>query len=265
MSAYYRYNITFGFKMEKAYRLLNKAFGCNMKNNSDKYIGDGFKLSMDGDMVFVYFESIENREFVISIIDKVADALCADRYYDLYDDEDDCEVYLYDDESMYVNTSEAVAVSKPIGDKIVIRKSSSEGAHIDPNYDDESLYVNASEANALARGPKTTVSAIGKYTTTFGELDSERSYKLINKALGFKALRDGCDTYTRAGGASPAFGKADNYTIMMDYSMMYVHFTSVEDTEYVRGVITMIAEALGDEPEHHFELYNEETDDYVNI
>lgn len=262
MSAYYRYNITFGFEMEKAYRLLNKAFGCNMKNNSDKYIGDGFKLSMDGDMVFVYFESIENREFVRSIIDKVADALCADRYYDLYDDEDDCEVNLYDDESLYVNASEAVAVSKHIGEKIVIRKSSSgstsgtfgslsERAHIDPNYDDESLYVNASEANALA---KVSVSAIGKYTTTFGELDSERSYKLINKALGFKALRDGCDTY-----------RADNYTIMMDYSMMYVHFTSVEDTEYVRGVITMIAEALGDEPEHHFELYNEETDDYVYI
>jgi hypothetical protein len=146
-----------------------------------------------------------------------------------------------------VNASEAVAVCKLIGEKFVIRKSSSEGARIDPNYDDESLYVNASEANALAR-------AIGKYTTTFGELDSERSYKLINKALGFNALKDGCDTYT-----------ADNYTIMMDYSMMYVHFTSVEDTEYVRGVITMIAEALGDEPEHHFELYNEETDDYVNI
>ena len=258
MSTNYRYNITFGFEMEKAYRLLNKAFGCNMKNNSDKYIGDGFKLSMDGDMVFVYFESIENREFVMTIIDMVADALCADRYYDLYDDEDDCEVNLYDDESLpkaglappalaYVNASEAVAVCKLIGEKFVIRKSSSEGARIDPNYDDESLYVNASEANALAR-------AIGKYTTTFGELDSERSYKLINKALGFNALKDGCDTYT-----------ADNYTIMMDYSMMYVHFTSVEDTEYVRGVITMIAEALGDEPEHHFELYNEETDDYVNI
>ncbi len=251
MSAYYRYNITFGFEMDKAYRLLNKAFGCNMKNNSDRYIGDGFKLSMDGDMVFVYFKSIENREFVMTIIDKVADALCADRYYDLYDDEDDCEVNLYDDESLYVNASEAVAVSKPIGDKIIIIKSSSERAHIDPNYDDESLYVNASEAAALARA---TASAIGKYTTTFGELDSERSYKLINKALGFKALRDGCDTYT-----------ADNYTIMMDYSMMYVHFTSVDDTEYVRGVITMLAEALGDEPEHHFELYNEETDDYVNI
>lgn len=250
MSAYYRYNITFGFEMEKAYRLLNKAFGCNMKNNSDKYIGDGFKLSMDGDMVFVYFISIENREFVMTIIDKVADALCADRYYDLYDDEDDCEVNLYDDESLYVNASEAVAVSKPIGEKIVIRKSSSECIR---------------GGSALVRGPKTTVSAISKYTTTFGELDSERSYKLINKALGFKALRDGCDTYTRAGGASPAFGRADNYTIMMDYSMMYVHFTSVEDTEYVRGIITMIAEALGDEPEHHFELYNEETDDYVNV
>ncbi len=213
MSAYYRYNITFGFEMEKAYRLLNKAFGCNMKNNSDKYIGDGFKLSMDGDMVFVYFKSIENREFVRSIIDKVADALCADRYYDLYDDEDDCEVSI-----------------------------------------PSNVTVTATATATVNNTSTVSVSAIGKYTTTFGELDSERSYKLINKALGFKALKDGCDTYT-----------ADNYTIMMDYSMMYMHFTSVEDTEYVRGIITMIAEALGDEPEHHFELYNEETDDYVYV
>jgi hypothetical protein len=144
MSAYYRYNITFGFEMEKAYRLLNKAFGCNMKNNSDKYIGDGFKLSMDGDMVFVYFESIENREFVRSIIDKVADALCADRYYDLYDDEDDCEVSLYDDESL---------------------------PKAELNYDDESLYVNASEATAIANAkPPVNTATLGNgLTFTYDE------------------------------------------------------------------------------------------------
>lgn len=96
MSAHYRYNITFGFEMEKAYRMFNKAFGCNMKNNSDDYIGDGFKLVLDGDIVFVYFTSIENREFVKSIIDKVADALCADPYYELYDEKVDTDVNLYE-------------------------------------------------------------------------------------------------------------------------------------------------------------------------
>lgn len=112
MSAYYRYNITFGFEMERAYRLFNKAFGCNLKDNSDDYIGDGFKLGLDGDIVFVYFKSIENREFVRSIIDKVADTLCADRYYELYDEKEDTDVNLYDDESLYVNASEAAAIAK---------------------------------------------------------------------------------------------------------------------------------------------------------
>ena len=173
MSAYYRYNITFGFEMERAYRLFNKAFGCNLKDNSDDYIGDGFKLVLDGDIVFVYFESIENREFVISIIDKVADALCADPYYELYDEKEDTDVNLYDDESLYVNASEAAAVSKPIGEQINIKRSKSgtEGAIIDPDYDDESLYVNASEAAAIAKAKHTVNTAtLGNgFTFTYDE------------------------------------------------------------------------------------------------
>ena len=111
--------------------MFNKAFGCNMKNNSDDYIGDGFKLGLDGDIVFVYFKSIENREFVRSIIDKVADTLCADRYYELYDEEEDTDVNLYDDESL------------PKADESLPKA--------ELNYDDESLYVNASEAAAIAK------------------------------------------------------------------------------------------------------------------
>jgi hypothetical protein len=139
MSAYYRYNITFGFEMERAYRLFNKAFGCNLKDNSDDYIGDGFKLGLDGDIVFVYFKSIENREFVISIIDKVADTLCADRYYELYDEKMHTDVNLYDEESL------------PKADKSLPKA--------ELNYDDESLYVNASEAAAIAKAKPTVNTA----------------------------------------------------------------------------------------------------------
>ncbi len=144
MSAHYRYNITFGFEMERAYRLFNKAFGCNMKDNSDDYIGDGFKLGLDGDIVFVYFKSIENREFVRSIIDKVADTLCADRYYELYDEEEDTDVNLYDEESL---------------------------PKAELNYDDESLYVNASEAAAIAKAkPPVNTATLGNgFTFTYDE------------------------------------------------------------------------------------------------
>ena len=115
MSAYYRYNITFGFEMEKAYCLLNKAsLGCNLKDNSDEYIADGFKWVLDGDIVFVHFKSIENREFVRSIIDKVADALCADPYYELYDEKVDTDVNLYDDESLPKAGPDAAAIAKAV-------------------------------------------------------------------------------------------------------------------------------------------------------
>jgi hypothetical protein len=151
MSSYYRYNITFGFEMEKAYRMFNKAFGCNMKNNSDDYIGDGFKLGLDGDIVFVHFKSIENREFVRSIIDKVADTLCANRYYELYDEEEDTDVNLYADESL------------PKADESLPKA--------ELNYDDESLYVNASEAAAIAKAkPPVNTATLGNgFTFTYDE------------------------------------------------------------------------------------------------
>jgi hypothetical protein len=157
-SAYYRYNITFGYEMENAYCLLNKAFGCNLKNNTDDYIGDEFKLVLDGDIVFVHFKSIENREFVISIIDKVADTLCADRYYELYDEKRHTDVNLYDDESL------------PKADES-LPKADESLPKAELNYDDESLYVNASEAAAIAKAkPPVNTATLGNgFTFTYDE------------------------------------------------------------------------------------------------
>jgi hypothetical protein len=105
--------------------------------------------------VFVYFKSIENREFVRSIIDKVADTLCADRYYELYDEEEDTDVNLYDEESL-PKTDESLPKAEL-------------------NYEDESLYVNASEAAAIAKAianakPPVNTATLGNgFTFTYDE------------------------------------------------------------------------------------------------
>jgi hypothetical protein len=206
MNANYRYNVAISHNMMKAYNLLNKAFGCTMQSYSDEYIADNFKLSMGGNLVYVDFICIDNREYIMNIIDKVAYSLWASPNYNLYDNQDNIEVCL---------KVQSVSIRKYF-----------------------------------------------KYSTTFYIVSSLRSYMMINKALGFKALRDGSDTDTRT---SPAFGTANNYKIVADKSMISLRFANVDDTEYVRGIITMIAEALGDVPEHHFELYDEEDDKDVNI
>jgi len=92
MNTNYRYFVTFGFETKMPVNQLNLAFNCNMKDYLDEYVTDEFKLSLDEDFVFVYFKSIENREFVRTIINKVTNAICANAIFSTFvvdDDNDD--------------------------------------------------------------------------------------------------------------------------------------------------------------------------------
>lgn len=90
----YRYNVTYYALENTAYRKLNKAFNCKLKNKFDVYVTDEFKIIMDGDLAIVYFKSLENRELIRTIINKVTETLGDAPDYYIYDNDLDINLDL---------------------------------------------------------------------------------------------------------------------------------------------------------------------------
>lgn len=71
-----KYNTTFYFGHESnAFRLLNRALNSSFTNkNTGTYNSlSGYTISLDFDMGYIYFDSIENKEFVKEVIQRIAE------------------------------------------------------------------------------------------------------------------------------------------------------------------------------------------------
>ncbi len=88
----YRYQTNFGFEGENAYKLLNRALGYKLKNNTDKYSCEKYRLSLDYDLGFVYFKELD-RTFIKDTMNKIVKALGDDKWYwDVTDEIEDCDI-----------------------------------------------------------------------------------------------------------------------------------------------------------------------------
>jgi len=69
------YNTTFYFgKESNAFRLLNRALNSSFTDNTGTYNSpSGYTISLDFDMGYIYFDSIENKEFVKEVIQRIAE------------------------------------------------------------------------------------------------------------------------------------------------------------------------------------------------
>lgn len=72
----YRYQIKFSFK-------------CSERLNAEFLDDTRYKFMIDGNMLFLEFVNVDNRDFVTEIIDRVADTICVKPYYELYDKEEE--------------------------------------------------------------------------------------------------------------------------------------------------------------------------------
>jgi len=71
-----KYNTTFYFGQESnAFRLLNRALNSSFsdKNTGTYNSPSGYTISLDFDMGYIYFDSIENKEFVKEVIQRIAE------------------------------------------------------------------------------------------------------------------------------------------------------------------------------------------------
>ncbi len=70
-----KYNTTFYFgKKSNAFRLLNRALNSSFTDNTGTYNSpSGYTISLDFDMGYIYFDSIENKEFVKEVIQRIAE------------------------------------------------------------------------------------------------------------------------------------------------------------------------------------------------
>jgi hypothetical protein len=92
MSDFYRYQTTFGFECENAYKLLNRALGYKLKNNTDEYTCEKYRLSLDYNLGFVYFKELD-RTFIKDTMTKIVKALGDDKWYwDVRDETEDCDI-----------------------------------------------------------------------------------------------------------------------------------------------------------------------------
>ncbi len=92
MSDFYRYQSSFGFECENAYKLLNRSLGYKLKNNTDEYNCEKYRLSLDYNLGFVYFKELD-RTFIKDTMTKIVKALGDDKWYwDVRDEIEDCDI-----------------------------------------------------------------------------------------------------------------------------------------------------------------------------
>ncbi len=95
----YRYQSSFGFECENAYKLLNRALGYKLKNNTDECTCEKYRLSLDYNLGFVYFKELD-RTFIKDTMTKIVKALGDDKWYwdvrewywDIRDEIEDCYI-----------------------------------------------------------------------------------------------------------------------------------------------------------------------------
>lgn len=74
-----RYIATIGFECANAYKLINRAMNIKLENNTDEYNCEDFQMSLDNDIVCVYFNEL-NKTFIRRTMDTIAYALGFDNY-----------------------------------------------------------------------------------------------------------------------------------------------------------------------------------------
>lgn len=92
-----KYNATFYFGQESnAFRLLNRALNSSFTNkNTGTYNSpSGYTISLDFDMGYIYFDSIENKEFVKEVIQRIADIVGDEPNYFITECETGNEIYI---------------------------------------------------------------------------------------------------------------------------------------------------------------------------
>jgi len=88
----YNYIATVGFECSNAYKLINRAMNIDLKTNYDEYECEDYQISLDNDMVFVYFKE-PNKALIRRTMDTIAYALGEDEYcWDLRNQKKDCDV-----------------------------------------------------------------------------------------------------------------------------------------------------------------------------
>ncbi len=190
---------------DNAYKMINRAFKINLKDNFDSYTCKDYEISMDGDIAFVYFN---NREQIVDVIDTLTNACGTDANYTARD----------------VNTDE----------EFDLDTIANEGACTNANVDACTDYNTYS------------------YHTDF--MCTERSYKLLNRGIKSN-FTESCGTF-----ASPC----GNYFIELDGNIGYIYFKSIEDTEFIKEVIEVIANIVGAEP-NYCVVHNESGTEYMCI
>ena len=92
-----KYNATFYFGQESnAFRLLNRALNSSFTNkNTGTYNSpSGYTISLDFDMGYIYFDSIENKEFVKEVIQRIAEIVGDEPNYFITECETGNEIYI---------------------------------------------------------------------------------------------------------------------------------------------------------------------------
>jgi hypothetical protein len=136
----YSYVGSIGFENDRAYTRINKKLGINLNNNQDEYICDKYKISMDSDMVFVYWEK-NGMSIIKDILNKISNALSYDdTQWDLYDNINECDViyesngnkieniiYYFNNEQLMLNNlpeKDGLIKEKELNNRIISNKSS---------------------------------------------------------------------------------------------------------------------------------------------
>lgn len=88
----FRYHADIGFENSKAYKFINKAFGIELKSNTDEYKCADYELTLDYNVAYVYFKE-PNMPFIREIMHKIANALSEYKdCWSLFDNKCDCEI-----------------------------------------------------------------------------------------------------------------------------------------------------------------------------
>jgi hypothetical protein len=107
----FRYHADIGFENSKAFKFINKAFGIELKSNTDEYKCADYELTLDYNVAYVYFKKL-NKPFIRGIMHKIADALREDKdCWSLYEEKYECEIDIHaetyeieEDEVLEVNS-----------------------------------------------------------------------------------------------------------------------------------------------------------------
>jgi hypothetical protein len=115
----FRYEAYFAFQNKNAYNLLNSALGYNLKNKTDEYNCEKYRLKMNTKFLHVYFKELDTK-FIKDTMNKIVCALGeTEWYWDVKDEQEDCFI----DEPVAVEEEEEeyiVPVPKKQKPKVVL-------------------------------------------------------------------------------------------------------------------------------------------------